>query len=96
MIKLKNTNDAKTKLANADLPPELLKDLLFQLFIMETQFEGDTLNEIIILNKDEPQHQIDLIPEIEEEIEGYQKKLYIICDSGEGLVVYHELGGNDE
>ena len=96
MIKLKNTNDAKIKLANEDLSPELLKDILFQLFVMETQFQGDTLNEIIILNKDDPKHQMDLMPEFEEEIEGYQKTLYIICDSGEGLIVYHELGGNDE
>jgi len=96
MIKLKNTNDAKTKLANEDLSPELLKDILFQLFIMETQFQEDNLNEIIILNKDEPKYQVDLIPEIEEEIEGYKKTLYIICDSGEGLIIYHELGGNNE
>jgi len=96
MIKLKNTNDAKIKLANEDLSPELLKDILFQLFIMETQFQEDNLNEIIILNKDEPKYQVDLIPEIEEEIEGYKKTLYIICDSGEGLIIYHELGGNNE
>ena len=78
------------------MSPDLLKDLLFQTYIFDTQFTGETLNEIVLVNKDETYKMPDLIPEIEEIIGGYKKTLFIICDSGEGLIVYQEIGGNDE
>ena len=96
MIKIKNTKEALQKLAEEDLSPDLLKDLLFQTYIFDTQFTGETLNEIVLVNKDETYKMPDLIPEIEEIIGGYKKTLFIICDSGEGLIVYQEIGGNDE
>ena len=96
MIKIKNTKEALQKLAEEDLSPDLLKDMLFQTYIFDTQFTGETLNEVVLINKNEKYQMPDLIPEIEEIIEGYKKTLYILGDSGEGLIVYQEIGGNDE
>lgn len=96
MIKIKNTKEALQKLAKEDLSPNLLKDVLFQTYIFDTQFTGETLNEVVLINKDE-KHQIpDLIPEIEEIIDGYKKTLFILCDTGESLIVYQEIGGDNE
>jgi len=96
VIKIKNTKEALQKLAEEDLSPDLLKDLLFQTYIFDTQFTGETVNEIVLISKDEEYQMPDLIPEIEEVIDGYKKTLFILCDSGEGLIIYQELGGNNE
>ena len=96
MIKIKNFKDALEQLPKEDLPPNLMRDILYQLFIFETQFTGETFNEVIILKSNEDTLKVDYIPEFEEEIDGYHKSLYIVCDNGDGMVVYQELGGNHE
>ena len=91
MTKLKNTQEAIELLNMDDYSPNVLKDILFNLFTFDTQFQGFTGNEIIIVAKDEEYEMPDMIAELDAQIDNYHKTLYILSNSGEGLIVYKEL-----
>lgn len=97
MIEIRNTKEAIEKLSTDTLPIEVLKDVLLQTFIFDTAFKNypNSQNKVIILNSNEEYPTPDLIPEIDEIIEKTQKSLYILSDSGEGLVVYKKIREND-
>lgn len=88
MIIIKNTQEAVEKLPKNNFTPDLLKDILFYAFLFDTEFTESNINEIVILGKNEDQKIYGVIPEITEEIDGYTKTLYIISDTGEGVVIY--------
>ena len=91
MIKLKHIEQAVENLKNQDLSPNILKDILFNLFLFDTEFPHHNTNELIILKAKEVFHFPNLIPEIEEEIDNYKKILYITSNSGEGIIIYQAI-----
>lgn len=72
------------------LPQNVIKDILLNTYIFETEFKGSTLNRIIILEQDENYLMPYTIPEIEEDIDNYHKKVFIISDTGEGVLTYYK------
>jgi len=48
------------------------------------------------LEPNEPYKVPDIVPELEEDIGNYHKRLYITCDSGEGIVIYRRMDNNHE
>ena len=93
MIELRNTQEAIDKLTLDTLPIDVLKDVLLQTFIFDTEFRDyqNSQNKVVILDSNEDYQIPDLIPEIDEVIEKTQKTLFILSDSGEGLVIYKKL-----
>ena len=93
MIEIRNTQEAIDKLTLDTLPIDVLKDVLLQTFIFDTEFRDyqNSQNKVVILDSDEEYQIPDLIPEIDEVIEKNQKTLFILSDSGEGLVIYKKL-----
>ena len=75
MTKLKNTQEAIKFLNIDDYSPNVLKDILFNLFTFDTQFQGSTANKIIIVAKDEEYEKPDLIAEFDVQIDNYHKTL---------------------
>lgn len=93
MIEIRNTQEAIDKLTLDTLPIDVLKDVLLQTFIFDTEFKDypNSQNKVVIIDSDEEYQIPDLIPEIDEVIEKTQKTLFILSDSGEGLVIYKKL-----
>ena len=93
MIEIRNTQEAIDKLTLDTLPIDVLKDVLLQTFIFDTEFRDyqNSQNKVVILDSNEDYQIPDLIPEIDEVIEKTQKTLFILSDSGEGLVIYKKL-----
>ena len=93
MIELRNTQEAIDKLTIDTLSIDVLKDVLLQTFIFDTEFRDyqNSQNKVVILDSNEDYQIPDLIPEIDEVIEKTQKTLFILSDSGEGLVIYKKL-----
>ena len=93
MIELRNTQEAIDKLTLDTLPIDVLKDVLLQTFIFDTEFRDyqNSQNKVVILDSNEDYQIPDIIPEIDEVIEKTQKTLFILSDSGEGLVIYKKL-----
>ena len=93
MIELRNTQEAIDKLTIDTLAIDVLKDVLLQTFIFDTEFRDyqNSQNKVVILDSNEDYQIPDLIPEIDEVIEKTQKTLFILSDSGEGLVIYKKL-----
>ena len=93
MIEIRNTQEAIDKLTLDTLPIDVLKDVLLQTFIFDTEFRDyqNSQNKVVILDSNEDYQIPDLIPEIDEVIEKTQKNLFILSDSGEGLVIYKKL-----
>lgn len=96
MKKIRNLKDAVRSLDIDVEGIDVVKDVLLQAFTFESCFDKNSTNEVVILEKDEEYSEPELIPEIVENIGDYEKKLYIVCDSGEGLVVYRQKGGTHE
>lgn len=97
MIELKNTQDAIDKLTLDTLPIEVLKDVLLQTFIFDTEFKHcvNSQNKIVVLETNENYQTPDLYPEIDEYIGQTRKTLFILSDSGEGLVIYRKSKEQD-
>ena len=96
MIEIRNTQEAIDKLTLDTLPIDVLKDVLLQTFIFDTEFRDyqNSQNKVVILDSNEDYQIPDIIPEIDEVIEKTpktQKTLFILSDSGEGLVIYKKL-----
>lgn len=93
MITIKNIQEAIDKLDLNEYSYPVMKDIVAQAFIIEKEFKEfpECNNQIIILDKDEEYQEPDLIPEIDENIEEYNKKLYILSDTGEGLLIYRKI-----
>ena len=91
MIKIKNTTEAIQKLAQQELSHNLIKDILLNTFIFDTQFNTYSANEIVLLNNNEKYDTASLIPEIQEEVDGYKKTIYILSNAGEALITYEKI-----
>ena len=81
-------------LQDTNLPQNVIKDILLNTYIFETEFKGSTLNQIIILEKDESYLMPYTIPELEEDIDNYHKTLYISSDTGEGILTHSKQIGS--
>lgn len=77
-----------------NLTPNVIKDILLNTYLFETEFNGSTINQIVLLDKDDKYVPPNTIPEIEEDIDNYHKTLYIISDTGEGVLTYFEQIGS--
>ncbi len=82
--------EALQELPNTNLTPNVVKDVLLNTYLFETEFKGSTINQIIILDKDDNYVPPNTTPEIEEDIDNYHKTLYIVSDTGEGVLTYSE------
>lgn len=94
MIKIKNTTEAIQKLTQQELSHNLIKDILLNTFIFDTQFNTYSANEIVLLNNNEQYDTHSLIPEIQDEIAGYKKTIYILSNAGEALITYEEMAND--
>ena len=94
MKEIKNFKELKEKISFGELPYELMKDIVYQVYLFETEFDPTQIysqsNKVVLLDEDEKYETPDLICEIEEEIAGYTKQVYILSDYGEGLIVYRK------
>ena len=77
-----------------NLPTNVIKDILYNTYIFDTQYDDNNKNKIIILNENETYQVPDTLPEIEELIDGYIKTLYITSDYGEGIIIYKYINNN--
>ncbi len=82
--------EALQVLPNTNLTPNVVKDVLLNTYLFETEFKDSTINQIVLLDKDDHYVPPNTIPEIEEDIDNYHKTLYIVSDTGEGLLTYSE------
>ena len=94
MIKIKTTQDIIKKLSNIQFEKETISDILFQTYLLDTQFNKNHKCKIIILEKDE-YYKINLPVEIEQYFKDYVKRVYILNDFGEGIITYTKLGENN-
>ena len=88
MKEIQNFKELKEKVEFGSLGEELMKDIVFQLYIFENCFEEGAINKVVILEEDEDYPIPDLACELEETICNYNKQLFILSNSGEGLIVY--------
>jgi|GEM_PF-4536993 len=88
MIEITNMKQAVTELQKIELSQNTIKDILLQAYIIDTQYPKEIQNKIVLLQNNEQYDTHDLIPEIEEDIDGYHKSIYILSDYGEGLIIY--------
>ena len=93
MIEIKTTQEALNQLDMDKHPKELIADVLIQTYIFDTCFDRDSQNKVLILEDGEIYETNGLIAELTELVGNYHKSLYIICDSGEGLIIYKKLRG---
>lgn len=94
MKEIKNFKELKEKISFGELPYELMKDIVYQVYLFETEFDPTQIysqsNKVVLLDEEEKYETPNLICEIEEEIAGYTKQVYILSDYGEGLIVYRK------
>ena len=97
MIKLKTLQDAIDNISIDNFNNEIIKEILFDLYLFEREFNKELYpnNEIIILDTNKEYEPPFDIPELELQIGNYIKRLYIISDSGEGLIVYLKTKENN-
>ena len=97
MIKIKTLQDAVENISTDRFNKETIKEILFDLYLFEREFNKELYpnNEIIILDTNEEYEPLFDIPELELQIGNYIKRLYIISDSGEGLIVYLKTKENN-
>lgn len=96
MIEITNMKEVVENIKLYNFTPDLIKDILLQVFIFDTEFEKPNQNKLVVLDENETYDTSLLVPEFEEDIDDYHKTLYIICDSGEGLLIYKKKGGKNE
>ena len=90
MIEITNMKQAVKELPKIELSQNTIKDILLQSYIIDTQYTKEIQNKIVLLQDNEQYDTHDLIPEIEEDIDGYHKSIYILSDYGEGLIIYKQ------
>ena len=97
MIKLKTLQDAIDNISIENFNNETIKEILFDLYLFEREFNEELYpnNEVIILDTNEEYEPPFDIPELELQVVNYIKRLYIISDSGEGLIIYQETKENN-
>ena len=88
MIEITNMKQAVTELQKIQLSQNTIKDILLQAYIIDTQYPKEIQNKIVLLQDNEQYNTQNLIPDIEEDIDGYHKSIYILSDYGEGLIIY--------
>lgn len=91
MVEIFNMQDLIKKLENKDLPYEVLKDIVFNTFIIDTQLTNKST--IKLLEQNESIIIPDVQPEVETIIDNYLKQVYVISDYGDGFILYKENGG---
>ena len=97
MIKLKTLQDVIDNMSIENFNNETIKEILFDLYLFEREFNEELYpnNEVIILDTIEEYEPPFDIPELELQIGNYIKRLYIISDSGEGLIIYQKRKENN-
>ena len=92
MIKLKTLQDAIDNISIDNFNNKIIKEILFDLYLFEREFNEELYpnNEVIILDTNEEYEPPFDIPELELQVDNYIKRLYIISDSGEGLIIYQK------
>ena len=98
MIKLKTFQDIVDNISTNQFSNEIIKDILFDVYTFEKEFDKELYpnNEVIILNTNEEYSMPSDISEFEIDIDNYSKTLYIISDSGEGVIVYRKKETKNE
>lgn len=93
MEEIKNFKELKEKIKFGVLPYEVMKDIIFQIYVFESEFENvnTNSNKIILLDSNENYDMQNLDCEVEEAIAGYLKQVYILSDYGEGVIIYKKL-----
>ena len=97
MIKIKTLQDAVENISTDRFNKEIIKEILFDLYLFDREFNKELYpnNEVIILDTNEEYEPPFDIPELELQIGDYIKRLYIISDSGEGLIIYQKTKENN-
>lgn len=97
MIKIKTLQDAVENISTDRFNKEIIKEILFDLYLFDREFNKELYpnNEVIILDTNEEYEPPFDIPELELQIGNYIKRLYIISDSGEGLIIYQKRKENN-
>lgn len=94
MVSIKNFTDIVNKLNESNIDEDVLKDILFQIYIIEKNFKQSDGNEIVVLDTDEDCEKFDSIADIEEVVGNYIKQIYILSDYGKGKIVYSKKCSN--
>ena len=96
MITIKKYQDVLNKTHTNTFSNEIIKEILFDVYTFDREFDRTLYpnNEIIILDTDEQYTPPNDVSEFEIDIENYIKKLYIVSDSGEGVIVYQKIKEN--
>lgn len=95
MIEIRNLKDIREKLDIYTIDEKLLLDLVRMLILFDTEFDTSEINKIVILDSKEEHEEPHPYPEVDEIVGTYNKKIYIVCDSGEGVVIYKKVDALD-
>ena len=92
MITIKTFQDVLNKIPTNTFSNEIIKEILFDVYTFDREFDRTLYpnNEVIILDTDEQYTPPNDVSEFEIKVENYLKKLYIVSDSGEGLIIYQK------
>ena len=92
MIEIRNLKDLREKVDIHAIDEKLLLDIVKMLILFDTDFDSSEINKIVILDTNEEYDEPHLYPEVDDTVGTYNKKIYIVCDSGEGVVIYKKVG----
>lgn len=96
MMTITNMEEVVDNIKLYNFCPNIIKDILLQAFIFDTEYEKPNQNKLVILDENEIYDTSLLMLEFEEDIDNYHKSVYLISDFGEGVIVYKKIGGQNE
>lgn len=95
MIEIRKFKDIREKLDIYTIDEKLLLDLVRMLILFDTEFGASEINKIVILDTNEEYDVPHPYPEVDDTVGTYNKKIYVLCDSGEGIVIYKKVDALD-
>ena len=95
MIEIRSLKDIREKLNIHEMDEKLLLDLVRMLLLFDTEFGASDINKLVILDSNEEYEEPHPYPEVDEIVGTYNKKIYIVSDSGEGVVIYKKVDALD-
>ena len=95
MIDIRSIKDIREKLNIHEMDEKLLLDLVRMLILLDTEFGASDINKLVILDSNEEYKEPHPYPEVDEIVGTYNKKIYIVSDIGEGVVIYKKVDALD-
>ena len=92
MVEIRCIKDIREKINIDEIEYKLLIDVIQMTALFEVEFGESEINKVVILDTDEEYEDPHPYPEVVDTVGSYNKKVYIVSDSGEGVVIYRKVG----